>query len=121
MLQFSKRQMHRVGTRKMDAFREQLDGWLGSEHAGWADLDDPTRQDALHDMISEAERAGMTVETDYAVFCRVLLDVPGANLRDPCAPLFRPDIAEVLETDWKPAAKLVRMERLLATEMETAQ
>ena len=97
---------------------DDLDHWLSDAFTSWAKLERERRISELQEMLEVAKQAGMIVETDFAVFCRLLVTANGDSDCHPVAVLEPSQISDMLATDWKPAAKLIRLERML---MEAVQ
>lgn len=109
MLDFSSKQLRSVVAARLDTLARRIDLWLKDVRPGWSDVSEAKRHADLTEALGAAERAGMIVETDYAIFCQLVTE-PAESVT---SFLRRADIRAVIETDWKPAAKLVRLERLM--------
>jgi hypothetical protein len=104
---------------QMAAFRQdrlhrldpKIDRWLAEQHASWAEASPATRAPTLREMVDRGERAGMSAETDYALYCDLMVRI-GPDWR---AFVESAPAREIAETDVSPPNKLNQLTDLAAS------
>lgn len=70
MAAFDKQRLHRIDPK--------IDRWLASQHAAWASMPLDQRKSVVGSMVDWADAAGMKAETDYALYCDLMVRIgPG--------------------------------------------
>jgi len=105
LLKISTQSFDALGRERFKAFAPRVDGWLQQVSPGWSARPPALRLDLLDRLLLRADRAGMKVETDYALFALICIN----SGTDPEGFAERRDVDEVLAADWAAASKVMRL------------
>lgn len=75
MLTISERHMVALKRGTVQQLTPKIDSWLLREHPDWLRVDSMQRTRLLDEMLSVAGAFGMETETDFALFCDLMIGV----------------------------------------------
>ena len=108
MLKINAAQMEALRQVQLRRFAPRLDVWLKQSSPGWAEREPQERIEILEEMLRVADRSGLAVETDYALFALIALN-SGPNWR---SFIGRSEVKELLEGAFDPQVKVMRLYEL---------
>lgn len=75
MLTITDDQLRSFDRDKLHKIDPKIDSWLVGQHPHWAKLAPQQRQRILYDMVEHGYAAGMAAETDYALYCDLMVRI----------------------------------------------
>jgi len=118
MLKVSTIQLDDLVAFREDGLRERIDDWIGQDDPVWAGRTDDDRKQTLKYILAKADHAGLTVETDFALFAKLVTE----RHSDERAFLEREDVADMIgDSDWNPRSKILRLEVLAAEDFQVVE
>ena len=94
-------------------FERKLDEHLSGDFPLWASASKDIKQSQIQRIIEQGKRAGMRVESDYAIFSQIIVSAYRGTYGDFSSVLWHPDVQSILKQNLSVPDKLLHLEHML--------